>query len=65
MTIESIVAGRPPQQASPEPDIQSFDERWAAWQAKGRRHDEAGRRRLSIVILIAGIVLIVASIVFL
>ena len=39
----------------------SFDERWAAWQAKGAAHDRAVRRKLAIA---APIVLIVAAVVF-
>jgi hypothetical protein len=39
----------------------SFDERWAAWQAKGAAHDRAVRRKLAIA---APILLIVAAVVF-
>lgn len=28
----------------------SFDERWAAWQAKGAAHDRAVRRRMGIAV---------------
>jgi hypothetical protein len=39
---------------TPEP-VTSFDERWAAWQARGAAHDRAVRRKLTIAtpILIA------------
>jgi hypothetical protein len=39
----------------------SFDERWAAWQAKGAAHDRAVRRRMAIV---APIVIIVAVVIY-
>ena len=44
--------------------MQGFDERWAAWQAQGRTHDRTGRRRLAIVVLIAGIATVVTFVVF-
>jgi hypothetical protein len=37
----------------------SFDERWAAWQAKGAAHDRAFRRRMAIT---APIVISVAAV---
>jgi hypothetical protein len=65
MTTEAIAATRPPQRAAPsDAEIQGFDERWAAWQARGRAHDRAGRRRLGIVILIAGIATALTFVVF-
>jgi hypothetical protein len=36
----------------------SFDERWAAWQAKGAAHDRAVRRRMAIALPIVIIVAI-------
>jgi hypothetical protein len=67
VTIESqpIAAVRPPQHASSDAEIPGFEERWAAWQAKGRRQDRAGRRVLSIVVLIAGIVSVMTFYLFL
>lgn len=39
----------------------TFDERWAAWQAKGAAHDRAVRRRLAIAaplsIVVAAVIL--------
>ena len=32
----------------PPPVMPSFDERWAAWQARGAAHDRAVRRRFGI-----------------
>ena len=39
----------------------SFDERWAAWRAKGAAHDRAVRRKLAIA---APLFIIVAAVVF-
>ena len=44
----------------PEP-ARSFDERWAAWQAKGAAHDRAVRRQLAIaapsLIIVAAVII--------
>ena len=40
----------------------TFDERWAAWQAKGAAHDRAFRRKLAVAAPI--VIIIVAIIVF-
>ena len=40
----------------------SFDERWAAWQAKGAVHDRAVRRKIAIA---APILIIVAAVIIL
>ena len=37
-----------------------FDERWAAWQAKGAAHDRAVRRKMAIVV---PVLLVVAAVV--
>jgi small-conductance mechanosensitive channel len=43
------------------PVAASFDERWAAWQAKGAAHDSAVRRKLAaaapILIVVAAVVI--------
>ena len=44
--------------AVPEPA--SFDERWAAWQAKGAAHDRAVRRKMAVA---APILIVVAAVV--
>jgi hypothetical protein len=41
-------------------DSATFDERWAAWQAKGAAHDRAVRRRMAIA---APILLVVVAVV--
>jgi hypothetical protein len=38
----------PPIVASQAPELASFEERWAAWLAKGEAHDLAVRRKLAI-----------------
>ena len=54
----------PPQAAisTAVPEAASFDERWAAWQAKGAAHDRAVRRKMAVAvpILIAVAVVIYA-----
>ena len=62
---ESVAAVRPPQQASADSEIDGFEERWAAWQARGKKRERAGRRVLSIVVFIAGIVSVMTFLVFL
>jgi len=63
MTIDSIAVATSVKvvasTAIGEPD--GFDERWAAWQARGAAHDRAFRRKLAfatpIVILVAAVLL--------
>ena len=38
----------PPVTAPQAPELASFEERWAAWLAKGEAHDCAVRRKLAI-----------------
>jgi hypothetical protein len=49
--------------AAPPLESVSFEERWAAWQAKGAAHDRALRRKIAIaapiLIVIAAVVLYV------
>jgi hypothetical protein len=40
----------------------TFDERWAAWQAKGAAHDRAVRRKMAIVVPI--LIIVVAIVTF-
>jgi hypothetical protein len=52
-----------PQLATPAPAHESgtsFDERWAAWQAKGAAHDRAFRRKMAVA---APIVIIVVAVI--
>jgi hypothetical protein len=43
------------------PEPASFDERWAAWQAKGAAHDRAVRRKMAvavpILLIVTGVIL--------
>lgn len=57
------VAARKPSPPTPVRAEQttSFDERWAAWRAKGAAHDRAVRRKLAIA---APLFIIVAAVVF-
>ena len=62
MAVERPPAAAPQPSAVPAHDSESsFDERWAAWEAKGAAHDRAFRRKLAVaaplvIILIAVLV---------
>jgi hypothetical protein len=57
MTIDvPTVAASPPAAETKKPEAASFDERWAAWQAKGAAHDRAVRRKMAIAALILSVV---------
>jgi hypothetical protein len=59
MSIEGSAAPAPGAIASVfGPEVETFDERWAAWRAKGVAHDRAVRRKIAIA---APIVIIVAA----
>jgi hypothetical protein len=45
----------------PQPLSSDFDERWAAWQAKGAAHDRAVRRKMAIA---APLLAVAAAIVY-
>ena len=47
---------------TPQPVGPSFDERWAAWRARGEAHDRAVRRKLAIA---APILAVVAAVLYL
>jgi hypothetical protein len=47
--------------STPIGESASFDERWAAWQARGAAHDRAVRRKLA---LAAPIIVVIAVIVY-
>ena len=58
----SAVAVPPPAAISAAiPEAESFDQRWAAWQAKGAAHDRAVRRKMAIA---APILIAVAAVIF-
>jgi hypothetical protein len=62
MSTNLVDVRAPAKAATPTPVVESpgFDERWAAWQAKGAAQDRAGRRQLAfaapIVVLVAAVV---------
>ena len=49
--------------SAPVPQSASFDERWAAWQAKGAAHDRAVRRKLALAAPIVVIVVVVLAVI--
>jgi len=52
-----------PPQAPPfttAPESADFDQRWAAWQAKGAAHDRAVRRRIA---FLAPILMVIAALI--
>ena len=63
MAIDVPTVGARPQAARPTavPEAASFDERWAAWQARGAAHDRAVRRKMAVAV---PILIVVAAVVF-
>jgi small-conductance mechanosensitive channel len=59
MAVETSPVAAPELPASTPTREATFDERWAAWQAKGAAHDRAVHRKMAIV---APTVLIVAAV---
>ena len=57
-----VAAARPSTPAPSHESEATFDQRWAAWQAKGAARDRAFRRKLAVAAPIA--IIIVAIIVF-
>jgi hypothetical protein len=62
MAIDVSTTAAPPRSAvsTAVPVSVSFDERWAAWQAKGAAHDRAVRRKIAIA---APILIVIAAVV--
>jgi small-conductance mechanosensitive channel len=60
VTVSAVVAPLGTSTSAPVIDSPTFDERWAAWQAKGAAHDRAVRRKLAIA---APILLVVVAVV--
>jgi hypothetical protein len=58
---ESAVAPLPPAiESTKKREPPSFDQRWAAWQAKGAAHDRAVRRKMALgapILIVAAIVI--------
>ena len=63
MNTNLAVVATPPKAETPNLPTASpaFDERWAAWQAKGAAHDRAVRRKMAVA---APILIVVAAVVF-
>ena len=63
MAVEVSPVAVPPPAAifAAIPEAENFDQRWAAWQAKGAAHDRAVRRKMAIA---APIVIAVAAVIF-
>jgi hypothetical protein len=59
-TAATVIAPSGTPTSTPLNDSATFDERWAAWQAKGAAHDRAVRRKMAIA---APILLVVVTIV--
>jgi hypothetical protein len=59
ITISTVVAPPGTSTSTPATESATFDERWAAWQAKGAAHDRAVRRKVAIA---APILLVVVSV---
>ena len=65
MTTDLVAVATTPRAATPIAVAESpgFDERWAAWQAKGAAHDRAFQRKMAIatpiVLLAAAVVMYV------
>jgi hypothetical protein len=59
-TAATVVAPPGTPTSTPVTDSATFDERWAAWQAKGAAHDRAVRRRMAIA---APILLVVVAVI--
>jgi hypothetical protein len=58
--LPTVVASSGTPASTPVTTLPTFDERWAAWQAKGAAQDRAARRNLAIA---APIALAVAAVV--
>lgn len=65
MAIDASTGAAPPVQAVASTvttaDSAAFEQRWAAWQARGAAHDRAARRHAA---LAAPVVLILAAVVY-
>jgi hypothetical protein len=59
-TVSTVVAPPATAPSTPVTDSATFDERWAAWEAKGVAHDRALRRKMAIA---APILLVVVAVV--
>ena len=60
-SVSTVVAPPGTATSTPATDSATFDERWAAWQAKGAAHDRAVRRKMTIA---APILIVVAGVIY-
>jgi hypothetical protein len=61
MTVEvPLVEAREAPASTISREAASFDERWAAWQARGAAHDRAVRRKMAIA---APILIVIAAVI--
>jgi small-conductance mechanosensitive channel len=60
IAVPTVVAAPGTPTTIPVTESATFDERWAAWQAKGATHDRAIRRKMTIA---APILLVVVAVV--
>jgi hypothetical protein len=58
--VQRVAAQPEAPPVTPPPAAGSFDERWAAWEAKGAAHDRAFRRKMAIA---TPILLILAAVI--
>lgn len=58
----AVAAPQPPTPVLAHDSESSFDERWAAWEAKGAARDRAFRRKLAVAAPI--VIIVIAVIVF-
>jgi hypothetical protein len=61
-TVSTVVAPPGTPTSTPVTDSATFDERWAAWQAKGAAHDRAVRRRMAFAAPI--LLVVVAAVIY-
>jgi hypothetical protein len=59
-TVSTVVASPGIPTSTPVTDSATFDDRWAAWQARGAARDRAVRRKMAIV---APVLLVVVAVV--
>jgi hypothetical protein len=61
MTIAVPTVVAPPGTSTSVTESATFEERWAAWQAKGAAHDRAVRRRM---VIVAPILLVLVVVIY-
>jgi hypothetical protein len=63
MTIgeSTLVVSAPAAEPTNQPEPVTFEDRWAAWEAKGAAHDRAVRRKMTIA---APVLIVVAVLIY-